>query len=127
VSSTLFSTINNPNLYGLVAYQYPGGSGPAVDTYLKEAQAAGVDPNGELTPNGYAGGLMFVAALKKCGPTCDGPGLAKSLESLSGFDGNGFFAGPLQISADSHDAFTVGNVAHWASGSLQVVSQVKGG
>ncbi len=126
VVSSIFQALNDPNLYGLLAYNYPTESNAAVSLFTQRAQAAGVNPGAQLTPNGYAGGLMLVAALQKCGPSCTGTGLAQAYESLTGFDGSGFFAGPLKISSTNHDAFTVARVVHWENGTMKSVGTVNG-
>jgi ABC-type branched-subunit amino acid transport system substrate-binding protein len=124
VDKSILQTLNNPNLYGIVDYNYLDENNAATKLFQSQAKAAGLDATSSLAPSGYAAGLMLAEALKKCGADCTGKTLTTSLEALSGFDGNGFFAGPLKISADNHDAFSVALLVHWASGAPQSAGTV---
>lgn len=123
---SIFQALNDPNLYGLLAWNYPGGNNQAVQTYLSEAKQQKINPSLQLTPSGYAAGLMLVAALKKCGANCNSAGLQKSLSGLGNFDAGGFFAGPMDMSATNHDAVQTANLVHFVNGKLQVAMTLKG-
>jgi ABC-type branched-subunit amino acid transport system substrate-binding protein len=128
ITAAIYSALNMPNLYGLLSTVFPGGTTAASKKYLALAAKYHLNAQGQLGPNGYAGGLMVAAALKKCGANCTPAKMETALQSLKGFTGTGFFVGPLVLTKSNHDGIQAANLVHWTgqTGSLKPVFRVTG-
>jgi ABC-type branched-subunit amino acid transport system substrate-binding protein len=81
-----FRAIHNSQFYALRDAADPSDPSPAgYKAMLAAAKKYGTQ--NQMTSNlftkGYVAAEAFAAAIKKCGPSCDGPAVRKSLEALS--------------------------------------------
>jgi branched-chain amino acid transport system substrate-binding protein len=123
-SSDTFATVNDPDFYairGVVSVNDPGL--PAAATMRQRAKEAGQANNahGSEFVLGYVSGMVLQAALQKCGPSCDGEGFNKALESVNNVDTQGL-SGPVGFTPDKHYMTTSGRAYHWDNQSKHLVA-----
>lgn len=115
-SEALFESLADENFYALRDFVWPTADLPAAAEMRQRAEAAGetADMTGLLFTNGYVTGMLLEAALQRCGAQCDGPGLNRALESISGLDTGGL-SGPLGFSPTDHRMVDYGRLYRWNS------------
>jgi branched-chain amino acid transport system substrate-binding protein len=112
--STL-QALKDPFFYVIrgMAYSTDKSAGTKLyDSILKKAK---VDPDAPFVSDGYAQGITLVAALKKCGPKCTGPGLRAALDKLK-FPTNGLTPAAMRFMPQIHQNVTVASVWHLVNG-----------
>jgi branched-chain amino acid transport system substrate-binding protein len=105
--------------------EYVGPQDPSAKTMQDAAAKYGTTSNmTSLTfTKGWVAGLVYTAAIKKCGDTCTGETMQAALQGLSGLDIGGLGA-PISFGPGLQQGVNSGRVYQWKDGKVVSASNI---
>jgi ABC-type branched-subunit amino acid transport system substrate-binding protein len=114
--STLLS-LRDPNYYVTRGVAYPTDTSAGTKLFVKIMKEAKIKNSTQFLAQGYVQGVVLVAALKKCGKTCDGTKLRNTLDHLI-VQTNGLTPAAMRFSPVNHLGVTLASIWHLVNNKL---------
>jgi ABC-type branched-subunit amino acid transport system substrate-binding protein len=114
--STLLQ-LRDPNYYVTRGIAYPTDTSPGTKQFVEIMKAAKIKNSTQFLAQGYVQGVVLVAALKKCGKTCDGTKLRDTLDHLV-VKTDGLTAASMRFGPTNHLGVTSASIWHLVNNKL---------